>query len=289
MMRRRVWRVLVAGMLVFFTLSCQKKAQVKGIELTLDFSESPLTDNLMTDIRYTWKTSADFVRVSKDYYAYVHFWHGNNLLFQDDHVPSVPTSKWEPGKVYSYERKIYIPSFIDEFDPSFKGEETLKMSVGFYNPYDRSGESKREILVKKLKFLPPPPDTPEIIYESGWYDLEIDPESHLKQWRWTSEEARCLIDNPRRDARLVIRGQVNKEATPNQKVTFKINDQAFDELIGVDGYFEKSYTITKEMLTDEDEFYLVIACDQTFVPAEAFPPSRDDRKLGIQVSLIYFR
>jgi hypothetical protein len=204
-------------------------------------------------------------------------------------VPSVPTSKWEPGKVYSYERKIYIPSFIDEFDPSFKGEETLKMSVGFYNPYDRSGESKREILVKKLKFLPPPPDTPEIIYESGWYDLEIDPESHLKQWRWTSEEARCLIDNPRRDARLVIRGQVNKEATPNQKVTFKINDQAFDELIGVDGYFEKSYTITKEMLTDEDEFYLVIACDQTFVPAEAFPPSRDDRKLGIQVSLIYFR
>lgn len=288
-MRTRVWPVLLAGLLVFFTFSCQKKAQVKGVELALDFSESPLTDNLMTDIRYTWKTSAEFMKVSKDYYAYVHFWHGNNLLFQDDHLPSVPTSNWEPGKVYTYERKIYIPSFIDEFDPSFKGEETLRMSVGFYNPYDRSGESKREILIKKLKVLPPPPDTPEIIYESGWYDLEIDPESYLKQWRWTSGEARCLVDNPHRDARLVIRGQVNKEATPNQKVTFKINDQAFDELIAVDTYFEKSFTITKEMLGDKDEFYLVIACDQTFVPMEVFPPSKDDRQLGIQVSLIYFR
>ncbi len=288
-MRRRVWPVLLAGLLAFFTHSCQKKAQVKGVELGLDFSESPLTDNLMTDVRYTWKTSPEFVKVSKDYYAYVHFWHGNNLLFQDDHMPGVPTSKWEPGKVYTYERKIYIPSFIDEFDPSFKGEETLKMSIGFYNPYDRSGESKREILVKKLKVLPPPPDTPEIIYESGWYDLEIDPESYLKQWRWTSKEARCLIDNPHRDARLVIRGQVNKEATPDQKVTLKMNDQVIEELVGVDGFFEKTYTISEELLGDQDEFYLVITCDRTFVPAKAFPPSKDDRELGIQVSLIYFR
>ena len=58
---------------------------------------------------------------------------------------------------------------------------------------------------KKVKVLPPPLDTPEIIYEEGWYDLEINPDSFLKQWRWTASEARCIVDNPHRNALLVIK------------------------------------------------------------------------------------
>lgn len=286
---KKSWTVCAVIFLVLISFSCQKKAPVKGVELAVDFSDKPLSDNLMTDMRYTWRTTKDFIKVTKNYHIYVHFWHGNNLLFQDDHVPPVPTSRWEPGKEYSYSRRIYIPSFIDEFDPSFRGEETLKLSVGFYNPYDRTGESKREISLKKLKIVPPPPDVPEVIYETGWYDLEIDPESYLKQWRWASREARCLIDNPHRDAHLVIKGGVNPEATPNQKITFKINDQAFDEFIPAEMFFEKSYVITKEMLGEQDEFYLVITCEKTFVPSRDFPPSKDDRELGIQISLVYFR
>jgi hypothetical protein len=229
------------------------------------------------------------MKIGRDYTVYVHFWHGNNLLFQDDHVPSVPTSKWEPGKDYTYQRRIYIPSFIDEFDPEFKGEDTLKLVVGFYNAFDRTGESKREILTKKLKVLPPPQDAPEVIYEAGWYDLEVDAKAPLKQWRWTAREGRCVIDNPRRDALLVIRGAVNKDIVPNQKVIFKINDLTLDEFIPSEIVFEKSYNIKKEMLGDKDEFYLVITSDQTFVPAKILPQSKDERELGLQVSFVYFR
>jgi hypothetical protein len=289
-MKRRIPLTLVlAGLIFFVSFSCQKKAQVKGIDLTVAFSDKTLTDNLMTDMQYQWKTTPDFMKLSRDYTVYVHFWHGNNLLFQDDHVPPVPTSQWEPGKDYSYQRRIYIPAFIDEFDPEFKGEETLKLVVGFYNPYDRSGESKRDILIKKLKVLPPPPDVPEIIYESGWYDLEVDPDAILKQWRWTAREARCVLDNPHRDAFLVIRGAVNKDKLPDQKVIFKINDLTLDEFIPSETVFEKSYEIKKELLGDKDEFYLVITTDQTFVPTKIYPGSKDERELGLQVSFIYFR
>jgi hypothetical protein len=290
MMNKRIaMAVLVIGLTALTSLSCQKKAQVKGVELTVNFSEKTLTDNLITDIQYDWKTSGDFPQVNKEYTVYAHFWHGDNLLFQDDHVPPVPTSKWEPGQEYKYQRRIYIPSFIDEFDPSFKGEEQLRLSIGLYNPYDRTGDSKREVLISRLKVFPPPPDTPEIIYETGWYDLEIDPNAPLRKWRWTGPEARCIVDNPHRDALLVIRGGVNKDIIADQKVVIKVNDLVLDEFIPEEITFEKSYTVKKEMLGDKDEFSLSIAVDKTFIPSKIFPQNKDERELGCQVAFVYFR
>jgi hypothetical protein len=289
-MNRKTSLTLVAvGLLLLTALSCQKKAQLKGVELAVGFSDKTLTDNLITDIEYNWKTGGDFLKTGKGLTVFVHFWHGSNMLFQDDHIPPVPTSQWEPGREYKYQRRIYIPSFIDEFDPTFKGEETLRLSVGLYNPYDRSGKSRHEALNTKLKVLPPPPDVPEIVYEKGWYSQEIDPSAPLKKWRWISREARCIIDNPHRDGLLVIRGGVNKEATPDQKIVFKINDMVLDEFTPDEITFEKSYTLKKEMLGEKDEFTLIVAVDKTFFPSKVIPQSTDQRELGCQVSFIYFR
>jgi hypothetical protein len=204
-------------------------------------------------------------------------------------VPPVPTSKWEPSGDYKYKRRIFIPPFIDEFDPTFKGEETLGLSVGLYNPYDRSGESAREVLNVKLKVLPPPPDVPEIVYESGWYEQEVDPNSPLKRWRWMGREARCIVDNPHRDGLLVIRGGVNKEITPDQKIVFKINDAVLDEFTPDEVTFEKSYTLKKEILGEKDAFTLTVAVDKTFIPSKVIPRSIDGRELGCEISFIYFR
>lgn len=288
-MKRKILVLFLAGMICFAFFTCKRKAEVKGISLKLDFSEPTLSDDLITDIEYRWKTDSDFVKLNQDYSIFVHFWHRNNLLFQDDHYPVLPTSKWEPGKEYTYPRRVYIPSFIDEFDPEFKGHETLRLSIGFYSPYDRTGKSKREVLVRNLKVFPPPPDTPEVIYEEGWYDLEINPDAFLKQWRWTAKEARCIIDNPYRDALMVIRGGVNLEALKDQKVIFMINDLILDEFIPEESHFEKSYNIKKEMLGEKDEFHLTVTTDKIFIPAEVIPKSKDKRELGVQVSFIYFR
>lgn len=288
-MKKKVFVVIVLIAMVFVSFSCRKKATVKGVDLEVAFSESPLSDHLITDIQYKWKTNSDFVRIGRDYNVFVHFWHKNNLLIRDDHTPVVPVSKWEPGQEYSYSRRVYIPTFIDEFDPEFKGEETLKLAIGFFSPYDRTGESKREVFERKIKVFPPPLETPEVIYEDGWYDQEINPEAFLKQWQWTAKEARCIIDNPHRDALLVIEGGVNKGILADQKVIFKINDLILDEFIPKESRFEKSYNIKKEMLGEGDEFILTFSTDKTFIPSQVIPNSDDDRELGIQISFIYFR
>jgi hypothetical protein len=281
--------IVLAFCIAFFLFSCQKKAQVEGISLEINFSKDTLSDNLITDMKYTWRTDTSYVKTDSEYKVYVHFWHKNNMLFQDDHLPEVATAQWEQENEYSYTRRIYIPKFIDEFDPQFKGEETLRLSIGLYSPYDRSGKSKKDVFEKKIKVLPPPLDTPEIIYEEGWYDQEINPEAFLKEWRWTAKEARCIVDNPHKDALLIIKGGVNLDAIKDQKIVFKINDMILDEFIAEDSYFEKSYNIKKEMLGEGDEFYLDFFTDKTFAPAEIIPNSKDERVLGMQVSFIYFR
>jgi hypothetical protein len=43
------------------------------------------------------------------------------------------------------------------------------------------------------------------------------------------------------------------------------------------------------MLGIEAKFYLVIAADKTFIPAQVIPGSKDERELGIKISFIYFR
>jgi hypothetical protein len=288
-MKRHVrgWVFILAA--AFVAAGCQKKTQVQGVHLDVAFSEATLSDNLITDLTYTWKTADDFAKLDRDYSVYVHFWHNDNLLFQDDYIPDPPTSKWDPGQTYVIKRRIYIPPFIDEFDPAFKGEATLRLSIGIYNPFDRAGKSSREVLSKKLAVVPPPLGTPEIIYESGWYDLEVNQDTVLKQWRWTAKEARCVIDNPRRDGLLVIKGEANIVAVKDQKIIFKINDLTLDEFVAEDPLFDKSYTIKKEMLGDKDEFTLTIAVDRSFVPAKTIPGSKDERELGVQVSFVYFR
>jgi hypothetical protein len=288
-MSRKLWIGPLVLMLLLLNVQCKNKAEIQGISLEVTFADEELSDKLMTEMQLRWKTDGQFQKLSQDFHVFVHFWHNDNLLFQADYVPEVPTTAWEPDQEYIDTRKIYIPEFIDEFDPDFKGEETLKLSVGFFSPYDRSGESKQLVLEEKLKVVPPPLDTPEIIYESGWHDLEQDPEAYLQQWRWTEQEAHCIIDNPHRDALLVIRGGVNRNALEGQKVIFKINDLILDEFTAEESTFEKTYNIKKEMLGEKDEFVLTLATDKIFVPSELFQDSSDERILGMQISFIYFR
>jgi len=284
------------NMLLFFLLAasalvfgCRESSPVKGIELVVSFSEIPLTDRLYTDIQYRWRFRDSYKKIDQNCAVFVHFWHRSNLIFHDNHRPEIPVPRWEPGQEYTYTRRIYIPQFIDALDPEFKGPDTLKLSIGLSFPQDKSGKPLKKIYEKKLKVFPPPPGTPVIIYEDGWSDFEIDPESYLKRWRWTAKEARCIIDNPRRDALLMIRGGVMKKGVQDQKVIIKINNLLLDEFIPRRSHFERFYRIDQGMLGEEDRFSLVISTDKTFIPARVIPGSGDERELGIQVSFLYFR
>lgn len=278
--------LLITVALVF--LSCQDGTGLSGVKLDVNFSEAPLTDRLFVDIQYQWRTGS-FRKISQDYVVYVHFWHRSNLIFHNNHRPKVPTSQWEAGNEYIYTRRIYIPPFIDALDPEFKGTETLRLSIGFFVPVEGSRKELRKIFEKKLKVFPTPLDMPKVVYRSGWHELEVDPHNHLKRWRWTTKVAKCTIDNPRRDALLVIRGGVNKDVFKDQKVILKIDDWIVSEFIPKRSHFERFYRIKEKVLGEDDEFTLIITTNKTFIPAELDPHSRDRRELGIQISFIYFR
>lgn len=282
--------VIFLGLAAVLLISaCKEDPRLKGIELEVSFSETPLTDRLFTDVEYLWRTRKDFRGMDQDRAVFVHFWHGSNLIVYDNHRPEIPTSRWEPGKEYLYSRRIYIPQFMDELDPEFKGMESLRLSIGFSFPEDKTGHPLKKIFERRLKVFPPPADTPKIIYDTGWYGFEIDADTQLKRWRWTAQKATCIIDNPRRDALLVIRGGVRKDILDRQKVIFKIDGIILDEFIPEKSDFEKSYRIEKEKLGEKDKFTLSITTDQTHVPAKVFAGSGDNRELGVQIAFLYFR
>jgi hypothetical protein len=287
----RLKRIILIILIVSVSLAsfhCKSETKVRGISLEVSFSEKTLSDNLITDIQYNWKTKKNFARLNDKCGIFVHFWHRHNLIFYDNHTPEIPLSKWEPGKEYSYRRRIYIPFFIDANDPEFKGFEILRLSVGIAFPVNKTKKPLRKVYEKKLKVFAPL-DAPTISYEAGWYDFEINPEAALKRWRWTAGEARCIIDNPHRDTLLVIKGGVRKEAPGSQKIVFKIGNFVLDEFVPGDILFEKSYNIKKEILGEQNKFQLIISTDKTFIPAEVIPGSKDKRELGVQISFLYFK
>jgi len=285
--KRRIFIFLIA-LAVLASFQCQSEKKVRGVSLEVSFSEKKLTDNLITDIQYKWTTKKNFIKLKEGCQIFVHFWHRNNLIFYDSPTPEIPLSQWEPEKEYAFRRRIYIPPFIDANDPESRGFEILKLSIGFSFPAGTPGKPMRKVYEKKLKVFPPL-DAPKISYEDGWYDYEINPEAALKRWRWTAGEARCIIDNPHRDALLVVKGGVRKEAVGSQKILFKVGGSILDEFVAADILFEKSYNVKKEILGDGDKFPLIIQTDKTFVPAELIPGSKDKRTLGTQISFLYFR
>ncbi|MEW6455908.1 MAG: hypothetical protein AB1410_04240 [Acidobacteriota bacterium] len=281
---------LIPAMILISIQSCKRKIAEIGVTPDVKFSDSPLTDFLFTEIEYSWKLKENFKGLKRNYWVFTHFSDRHkNMILQDDHLPPVKTTKWkkEMGEI-KYKREIFIPRFIDEFDPSFKGEEIVKLTIGLHNPMNKHGKDKYTLLIKKIKILPPPYDTPEVIYESGWHNEERDVRLN-KVWRWTEKEAVCSIDNPHRPAKLIIKGGVNKSVFKDQKVQINFNGKVLEEFIPETGDFEKRFELTTEDMGSADELKLVISTDKTFTPANLDPKSTDTRELGVMIFLIYFR
>jgi len=283
--------ILPIALLVSF---CGKKVDRQGIDLQLKLTPASITDSLYLKMDYEFKTAKDFKKLNSDYSVFVHFWRVNSkeMLLQDDHMPLKKTSAWGQNEQLKYSRVLFIPQFLNEFDVDFEGYEEIKLTVGLYK-LKSSGKEKPLILFeKKINIQPASFNAPEIVYDEGWNGLETDVnanDSFHRSWRWTMAKAVCIIENPKKECTLIIKGGVNKTALPDQKVTLKINDSLLEEFIPTDSLFSREYTISPEQMGAGDEFSLKIETDKVFVPAKVFPGSNDNRELGMQIYFIYFR
>ena len=279
---------------ILLLAGCGKKRETRGIELNLNLSPQPLTDCLYVNMDYTFKTGADFKKLAADFRIFVHFWRTDSkeMLIQDDHPPIKKTSAWVPGETVTYSRTLFIPQFLNEFDIDFEGYEEVKVTVGLYNPDPQAKEKSIILYEKKMNIQPASINAPEIVYNEGWYELETDiksTDSYEKSWRWTSQKAVCIIENPKKASTLIIKGGVNKAVIQDQKITLKINDIPLEEFMPETAKFSKEYVITPEMMGNKDEFSLKLETDKTFVPNKLDSSNKDNRELGIQVFFLYFR
>jgi len=278
--------------IILLTGFCGKKADRRGIDLTMKLSPETVTDSLYFKMDYEFKTAADFKKLGGDYSVFVHFWRVNSkeMLLQDDHLLEKKTSDWAANEKLAYSRILFIPQFLNEFDVDFEGYEELKLTVGLYKP--QTQEKPIILFEKKINIQPASINAPEIVYDEGWNEIETDvnaADPFQKSWRWTTAKSVCIIENPRKDCTLILKGGVNKGAFPDQKLTLRINDALFDEFIPEEGKFSREYTVTPQMMGGADEFSLKIETDKVFIPASAFPGSKDNRELGAQIYFIYFR
>lgn len=278
--------------LLLITAFCGKKNDTKGIDLKMKIVPTVLTDDLYAKMDYSFDFKDDFKKLDKKYKIFVHFLRvkSKEMLFQDDHYPSILPESWEKGKTIEYSREIYIPKFLDEYDIDFEGYEKLKISVGLYDP--ENPNDKINLFQKVFNVQSASINAPEIIYDEGWHQ----PETNFKsdkisaiEWRWTSKKAVCIVENPKKDSILKIKGNVAKENLKDQKIRFLINDVLLDEFVPESNTFEKKYVIPANKMGSEDEFRFIIEADKTFTPSKLDPKSKDDRVLGIQIFSIYFR
>jgi hypothetical protein len=241
---------------------------------------------------YEFTFSPQFKGLSDDYKVYVHFWRSKikEMLMVDDHDPGQKFSQWKVGDTVRYSRTIFRPKFLDELDLDFEGFENVNLTIGIYQPAVK--DSKIILYDDVLNIQSASLTAPEIIYEEGWYQEEND--TNIKNqdertWRWVSKKSVCIIQNPKKEALLEIRGGVDKEKLPDQKIIFKVNDHLLEEFIPEGGKFTKKYVLTPAMMGNDEDFKFIVETDQTFVPKVLNPAATDERVLGLQVYFLYFR
>jgi len=271
--------------------SCGGKADRRGVDLSLTLAPATVTDSLFLKLDFDFKTAADFKKLDPGYRVFVHFWRMNSkeMLLQDDHLPAKDTGAWTANDHVRYSRTVFVPEFLNEFDVDFEGYEEIKLSVGLYKP--GSQEKPIALFEKKLNVQPASINAPEIVYDEGWNEIETDanaPEPFTKSWRWTTARSVCVIENPKKECTLLIKGGVNKNVLPDQKLAIKLNGALLEEFVP-DALFTREYTVTPEMMGNAEEFTLEFLCDKVFTPNKVYPDSKDNRELGMQLFFLYFR
>ncbi len=188
-----------------------------------------------------------------------------------------------------------------------KGLLTGDLPQGCIDCPSRGWTTVTELQKKVWKYLNPvtgrllPSSTVEIkddiltpfqwVYGQGWYDDEVDlniEDIEWQRWRWAAKKAVCMLENPKRNALLILRGSVDKSKHENQKIIIKVKDELLDEFSPGTATFFKEYVITAEMMGKEHEFPLTLETDKVFIPSALDPESSDSRELGMQVHQLFF-
>jgi hypothetical protein len=237
------------------------------------------------EVTYIWSVSESFTPVEKDYAVFIHFWgEDDELQWQDDHHPPVPTSRWQPGQTIEYTRIHFLPRDVPQ--------EEVILTMGLYDALGTGdkvrleGRQTRRLEYEACRFEVIPADQlPEIIYEDGWYNREFVPgKPDGAVWRWSRQEAFCKLENPRRAAALYLEAQAPVELIGEaQLVTIEIEGEQLTSFeVAETERFLRKFPLPDHILGDQQFLSMTIRAGKAVVPSE-IDGSGDERQLGLKV------
>jgi hypothetical protein len=265
--------------------SCRRAGPSLDVRPEARISATALPATAPLEITYIWRVAEDFRPDGADYTAFVHFrGEEGGLLWDDDHAPEIPTSRWAAGQAVEYMRTAFIPRRAPL--------EEITVTVGLYRSGEGGGKVRLagrqgrslEYEVARFEVLPAA-ELPEIVYAEGWHDPEVEagnPEGET--WRWSQREAACLLERPERPAFLYLQAQAPVEFLGGpQDVAFELEGKPLDSFtIGDTDRVSRKISLPPDAWKGKDQAILVLHLGRSVVPAET-GKSTDARELGLKI------
>ena len=275
--------VAVVSLLVL-TAGCWRNQNTEPPVATpsLSFSKERVPIGSAVTLTYKFQVAPN-ASIDKNYYVFVHVLDPEGeQMWDDDHLPSVPTSQWKPGQTVEYSRTIFVPNY------PYIGEAIVRL--GLYDPttgnrltLNAQDLSRREYLVKKFQLLPSSENI-FLVMKDGWHPAEVDAKNPANEWQWTKKTATLSFRNPKKDSTFYLDYDARPDLfNPPQHVTVKIGDKVITDFAAdAKGRSLRIFPISADQLGVADMVDLVFDVDKTFAPGAG-----DPRQLGIRVYHTY--
>jgi len=271
-------QLVVCGMLAV-TAGCSRteppSAPVATPTVTLSKDRAALGSPLTITYKFAVAQNAS---IDGDYVVFVHVLTSDGeKMWQDDHAPPTPTSRWKPGQTVEYTRTVFVENY------PYIGEATIRL--GLYNsagkrlPLNGTEASHQEYVVGKLNLVPEAENI-FLLYKEGWHPAEVDASNPLAEWQWTRKTASISFRNPKRDAVFYLEWDARTDLfTPPQQVIVKVGGQSVGTF-AADSRDRtlRTFPVTAGQLGSGDMAEIRLEVDRTFTGAAA-----DPRELGIRV------
>ena len=276
---------LPVNLLFFLMVACGEKSGLKGLVINQEFGDRILTDNLVTELKAKFITTPAFSPPDKGARLMVELdWQGK-ILFREELKPDFPPDLWQPDRVYEARKFLFIPPFLNRFDP----EKASGAKVNFSLILEDAGRKEPLILLsRKLKILPCPEEVPDVVYLDGWVMVRSNQrETGYQGYElWMGPEAVCLLKNPGKTARLMI---IGKSSFEENTVSIFIDGSQLDEFKAGAEEFQKIYTVEVPDPSKQPEVKLTITCDKFIKLSQINPAQSDERAVSLRIKKIYFR
>jgi hypothetical protein len=251
--------------------------------VTLSHDRAPAGSPLELTYKFVVAPDAKF---NEDYRVFVHVVDTDEeLMWNDDHNPPVPTTQWKPGQTVEYTRTIFVPVY------PYVGDATLEVGLHSLKDGQRlplAGQDAGQLAypVAKLQLLPQT-DNVYTVFKDGWHPAETAGQDPSLEWQWTKQQATLVFKNPKKDAVFFFEvDSPGKNLHGPQVVSVNLGGQSL-ETFTIEPDADRALHKIKlpgALMGEAELSELQIAVDKTFIPSVVTSgASKDPRELGVRV------